>query len=52
MIDASFGFEMETFEFLNICQVCDQFQVCRFCKKLSFDAGARLSENNGNFDAS
>lgn len=21
MVDASFGFEMETFEFLNICQV-------------------------------
>lgn len=22
LIDASFGFEMEIFEFLNICQVC------------------------------
>lgn len=25
LIDASFGFEMEIFEFLNICQVFDHF---------------------------
>ena len=28
LIDASFGFEMETFEFLNILQVCAVGPVC------------------------
>lgn len=34
MIDASFGFEMEIFEFLNICQV--KLFLMVFCKLLSF----------------
>lgn len=45
LIDASFGFEMEVFEFLNICQVCKHcilqiptfFESCCYFHKINID---------------
>ena len=40
MIDGGFGFEMETFEFLNLLQVCSQYaHACLTCARQHIPAG-------------
>lgn len=53
MIDASFGFEMEIFEFLNICQV--KLLIGFFIPKILlylFHVGSRNAKDNGCFISS
>lgn len=58
LIDGSFGFEMEIFEFLNICQVsytCRNnggfpLAACLF-NYFCFSTGSRYAKNNGHTNA-
>lgn len=48
LIDASFGFEMEIFEFLNICQVGPSFFIsCGLFFILNFFSGSWFSTSYG-----
>lgn len=40
MVDGGFGFEMETFEFLNLLQVCVCLTLCVLSVVCSHSAGA------------
>ncbi len=54
LTDASFGFEMEIFEFLNICQVrfTEAYSSCSKINDLERLTGAWIPPSNGRSDSS